>query len=555
MPIFAPFGFIVEKLFTPIIATGGQISTIISASEAYQVHYFTSSGDFTVLSGDDSVEYLIVGGGGGSAEFSGGGGAGGVLTGNLFPNQQTYSVVVGGGGPGVLVTAIGNAGTGSSAFGLTAIGGGAGAGSSVALQGGTGGSGGGGSPRNGAAGLGTSPQGRNGGTGRSGYVSGNDGGSGGGGGAVGSGGNGGTRTGGAGGAGLDISNTFSSLFSAPVFSGSLNKSGYVAGGGGGMGDSRNGTSTAGTRGQGGGGQGGKVAFTVDNENGYPNSGGGAGGGTPGGDGLSGGSGLVLVKYKGGIGDSDAIAFINAVATLDTTEQTAINDLVSNLKDAGVWSKMTAVYPLIGGTAASTKWNLVNPQDTNAAFRINWGGGITFDSNGITGNGTTGYGTTNINASTGLNGGAAQDDNHVFAYLRVTSADNGIDIGVSDSGTATSYHFNSRNGSNIFNTRNMSGTLDSQSSVTNTTGVFGMSRISSSEYVKFINKSKSTVTRASSTPPPRNIFLMANNANGVAGDFQPRNMALVTFGAGLTSDEIDDLVDINQTFQTTLGRFV
>jgi len=265
---------------------------------------------------------------------------------------------------------------------------------------------------------------------------------------------------------------------------------------------------------------------------------------------------VNTRYGSVILDSDAAAFVSASNITNITERTAINNLVIDLKETGLWSKMTAVYPFVGGTADSNKWNLVNPEDTDAAFRITWAGGITFDSNGITGNGTNGYGSTKINPNTNLNGGNAQNDNHVFAYLRVTSADAGIDIGVSDSGTATSYHFNSRNGSDIFNTRNMAGGLvDSQTGVTNTSGVFGMSRTSSSEYVKFINKSKSTVTTASSTPPNRTIFLMANNANGVAGDFQPRNMALVTFGAGLTSDEIDTLVDINETFQTTLGRFV
>ena len=265
---------------------------------------------------------------------------------------------------------------------------------------------------------------------------------------------------------------------------------------------------------------------------------------------------VNTRYGSVILDSDAAAFVSASNITNITERTAINNLVIDLKETGLWSKMTAVYPFVGGTADSNKWNLVNPEDTDAAFRITWAGGITFDSNGITGNGTNGYGSTKINPNTNLNGGNAQNDNHVFAYLRVTSADAGIDIGVSDSGTATSYHFNSRNPSDIFNTRNMAGGLvDSQTGVTNTSGVFGMSRTSSSEYVKFINKSKSTVTTASSTPPNRTIFLMANNANGVAGDFQPRNMALVTFGAGLTSDEIDTLVDINETFQTTLGRFV
>ena len=290
--MFAPFAFRTIRLeeITPIgefSAIGGQTYFFTSESITYKVHYFTSSGDFEVLSGTETIDYMIVGGGGGSAEFSGAGGAGGVLTGSLSATPQTYSFVVGDGGPARLDVGIGNAGTGSSAFGFTALGGGAGAGSSVALAGGTGGSGGGGSPRNGGAGSGTSPQGQNGGTGRPGYTSGNDGGAGGGGGFSEVGANGGLRTGGDGGDGIDMS---------LVFGTTIGDGGWFAGGGGGMGDSRNGTSTPGLGGNGGGGLGGQVAFTVDNTAGEPNTGGGAGGGTPGGDGKDGGSGIVALRY-------------------------------------------------------------------------------------------------------------------------------------------------------------------------------------------------------------------------------------------------------------------
>lgn len=101
--------------------------------------------------------YLIVaGGGGGGVGIGAGGGGGGILYGSLLLNTgNSYSIVVGGGGnPGVN-------GSNSSAFNLTAVGGGAGA------TGNAGGSGGGGGGSFGA-GSGTTGQGYAGGPGASG---------------------------------------------------------------------------------------------------------------------------------------------------------------------------------------------------------------------------------------------------------------------------------------------------------------------------------------------------------------------------------------------------
>jgi hypothetical protein len=89
---------------------------------------------------------LIAGGGGGGVGYGAGGGAGGVLYGSLILNTgNSYSIVIGGGGnPGVN-------GSNTTAFNLTAIGGGAG------NTGNAGGSGGGGGAT--SAGAGTTGQG------------------------------------------------------------------------------------------------------------------------------------------------------------------------------------------------------------------------------------------------------------------------------------------------------------------------------------------------------------------------------------------------------------
>ncbi len=96
-------------------------------------------------------------------------------------------------------------------------------------------------------------------------------------------------------------------------------------------------------------------------------------------------------------DPDAQSFFTAVEgggdTLTTTEKDAVNDLVLDLKANSLWSLYDGFYPFVGGTASSHKWNLLDPQDTDAAYRIRWIGGMTHSSTGILGNGSNSVGET------------------------------------------------------------------------------------------------------------------------------------------------------------------
>lgn len=113
-------------------AEGGSVTTYSSGGVSYKVHTFTSSSAFTVTSGSNSVDVLIVagGGGGGAHAAPGGGGAGGLIyKTNVSVVTGTYAITVGAGGSGARYqngATYGGRGGDSSAFSLTAKGGGAG---------------------------------------------------------------------------------------------------------------------------------------------------------------------------------------------------------------------------------------------------------------------------------------------------------------------------------------------------------------------------------------------------------------------------------------------
>jgi hypothetical protein len=112
-------------------------------------------------------------------------------------------------------------------------------------------------------------------------------------------------------------------------------------------------------------------------------------------------------------DVAALAFFSAAGITIDTQKNAVNYLVTQLKGAGLWSKFTALYPIVGGNATAHSYNL---KDT-ARFKITWVNSPTHSSTGVLYNGTTQYGDTGINAATYL----TINSTAISAYSRTTGA--------------------------------------------------------------------------------------------------------------------------------------
>lgn len=309
----------------PFRATGGNnIDT--SSVTGYTLHVFTGNGSFEVKSAPagSKVDVLIVGGGGGGGgganatwHGGGGGGAGAVrlLTNFTVEAGQTYNVGVGSGGIGGQGgVSSGQASNGTngetSMFGSYAASGGGGGDAALAGgQGNFGGSGGGEAAGSGPSGGGGTARnfsnndytmGHTGGRWYNSGASGGDPYGSGGGGAGGGGHFTGRRYAGTGGHGVNLST---------VFGTSYGESGTFGGGGGGGGaddnsnynsNNQNGFRPQGGPGGGGDGGGGGNNNGSDGAAGAANTGGGGGGGyggTPQYNGGTGGSGIVIVRYK------------------------------------------------------------------------------------------------------------------------------------------------------------------------------------------------------------------------------------------------------------------
>jgi P2-related tail formation protein len=250
-------------------------------------------------------------------------------------------------------------------------------------------------------------------------------------------------------------------------------------------------------------------------------------------------------------DTDAYAFIVAAGISDQTQQDALNELVLELKAQSLWAKIQAIYPMVGGSAAAHKYNLKNPLDTNAAFRLLFVGSWTHGATGATPNGINAYANTFYTPS--VNG--ALTSQHISYYSRSNASGAYIEMGVTGSASSAGE-------GQLYVSPNVSGTAFK---AVNTTGNASSTGINAAAYF-IASRSNATFFRLHrngvqvfndsgipNTISNKNIYMGARNNNGTASAFSTRECGFATVGEGLTAVEAVTLNTIVQSFLTTLGR--
>jgi hypothetical protein len=131
-------------------------------------------------------------------------------------------------------------------------------------------------------------------------------------------------------------------------------------------------------------------------------------------------------------DTDAQAFFTGSGITDTVQKTAINDLVIALKKDSLWNKFVALYPMVGGNSASTSFNLKDPRNVDAAYRITWHGSPDFKTTGVTCLTSADWGDTHLVDTVLL-----YNNSSISYYSGTANQTAGYDMGCSNS----SYPFN------------------------------------------------------------------------------------------------------------------
>jgi len=260
--------------------------------------------------------------------------------------------------------------------------------------------------------------------------------------------------------------------------------------------------------------------------------------------------------SGGGNDADAQAFITAASITDSTQQSAINTLVTSLKSANIWTKMKAVYPFVGGTAVQHRFNLKDPRDLDAAYRLVFNGGWTHSSTGALPNGTTGYADTKLIPSSAL----TAFNLHISYYSRTDSSNSSM-IGLQDDivSNGSQLYLAGDKTTDYYSATNTDANRILVSS-TNTTGYYIASRLTSQNLKAYKNGSQVGSNTQISSGYRANIsmhlgFYWRNQFNVSNISYGNKESTFVSIGDGLTDTEAANFYTAVQAYQTTLGRNV
>lgn len=257
-----------------------------------------------------------------------------------------------------------------------------------------------------------------------------------------------------------------------------------------------------------------------------------------------------------ITDADAQAFFTASGLTGATNLTAINNLVVALKGFGIWSKMKAIYPFVGGSSALHKWNLKDPRDLDAAFRLVFNGGWTHSSTGALPGGVNGWANPFLNPNITL----TLLNTHLSFYSRTLTIGNSQrDIGAYMGGfSVPSFSLGTNTGVLLsdhywYTTNRMS------RAIPNAQGLMLTSRTNNTTHKSYRNGvqlgATDTVSNAGNAMPNASLFIGAANSDSGATGFSNKEYAFASIGDGLTDTEAANFYTAVQAYQTTLSRQV
>jgi len=249
-------------------------------------------------------------------------------------------------------------------------------------------------------------------------------------------------------------------------------------------------------------------------------------------------------------DPDAQAFITATGITDSTQQGAINQLVLDLKSANIWSKMQIIYPIVGGTATTHKYNLKDPRDLDAAYRLSFSGTFVHSANGANASVTSpvSYADTHwIPSNQTFTNGV-----HWSANIYSEGSASLYNMGIAQSGDWAIINDYGANNLDYWNAG--SGSYLTASTASGTGYTLGTSNGSNVKAL-YVDGSSAASNTAGSISSSQTIaaYIWAVNDNGSALNGSDDVVNFVTFGEYLTSTEVAALNTAKNTFNTTLGR--
>jgi hypothetical protein len=251
--------------------------------------------------------------------------------------------------------------------------------------------------------------------------------------------------------------------------------------------------------------------------------------------------------------------VQSGGTVSSAGSGATITLFTSLVSNGLWDKLYAFYPTLGGVAASHSINA--RYNTSTTWDLVFNGGWTHSSSGMQPNGTNGYAEMNFNPSTVIGNGNGSSLG-VYVNLQGTVGDRIYDMGVStsdggltDMWTIAAKRTAGTGNNTLFDSGNFSGGRVDTTSQASASGMTVGSVRSSTDRILYRDGS-SIATKTSSqsiTYANRTLVLGAQKSDNGVQYYSSNQYAFVTIGSDLTNTDIVNLSNIINTYQTSLGR--
>jgi hypothetical protein len=199
--------------------------------------------------------------------------------------------------------------------------------------------------------------------------------------------------------------------------------------------------------------------------------------------------------------------------------------------------------------------LMNPVDSDAAFRLTFNGGFTYNASGATGNGSNGYGNTHYSTSD-----TVQDDISLGFYQfteNTPALTEELILGSYGGEPAIQLSTNLGPGSYFMRLGDLS-TTSSGSNGGNVDGFYIANRTGSTSSQLYRNGSLTPILSYSTSytqSGSQNQYLWNFNLGGTpyGNGYANQGLCFAFFGQGLSGTDITNFSSIVNTFNTTLGR--
>ena len=248
--------------------------------------------------------------------------------------------------------------------------------------------------------------------------------------------------------------------------------------------------------------------------------------------------ILIQPNLGATDDSDVDTYFTATGLNEITYKQALNTFVSRLKSNGIWNKLIAIYPILGGGSESSSYNLKDP----TAFQIQWPSDFTFNSGGVLTSGVS-------SANTGIgvyNTDLSNDNASVSIYV---GSENAGEIAIGAVRGAKGIQIVPRNSSDEWGGK-MYTSENSNLPTTTAKGFYQFSRNNLDSYLKQRNGDRYEVVETAVLPDePKDLTIGGLETNA----FSAQQYQFASAGESLTEQEMDLFYSYVEQLQIDLER--